>query len=175
MNKYQLITWPNELLLQPTLEVKQEEFGTDELKNLVASMFDIMHKAGGVGLAAPQVGVLSKIFVVDLSPVPENGGFTTPKVFINPQPIGGPEDYELEEGCLSFPGIYQKVTRPKDVVITAKDIDGNIFIEKSTGLYSHVILHECDHLNGKTIYNHMSNLRRDIVRRKLNKQNKFYR
>lgn len=173
IKKYNLITWPNELLMQPAVDVQLEEFSSEELKHLVASMFEIMHKSGGIGLAASQVGVLKNIFVLDLSRIPENGGFTTPKVFINPQPVGSEERTELEEGCLSFPGIYQKVSRYKSLSMSALDIDGKPFFEKATDLYAHVMMHEYDHLRGKTIYNYMSNLRRDIVRRKLNKQNKF--
>ncbi len=172
MTKYKLLTWPNDKLTSISEDVKEEEFKTQELKELVVAMFDIMHQSGGIGLAAPQIGILKNIFVVDLSFFKDHEamGFTKPKAFINPRPVGGPQDSEMEEGCLSFPGVFQKVIRPEEVIVMSQDVDGNFFNEKGKGLYSHVILHEYDHLRGKTIYNHMSRLRKDMAKRKLNKQ-----
>jgi len=172
VSKYKLLTWPNDTPTSVSEDVKEEEFKTDELKELVVAMFDIMHKNGGIGLAAPQIGVLKNLFVVDLSTFADHQamGFTKPKVFINPKPVGGPQDSEMGEGCLSFPGVFQKITRPEEVFVMSRDVDGNFFNEKGKGLYSHVILHEYEHLRGKTIYNYMSRLRKDMAKRKLNKQ-----
>lgn len=170
--KYKLLTWPNDILTSGCEDIKEEEFGKDELKKLIVDMFDIMRDNGGIGLAAPQIGILKNIFVVDLSHFSnaKDFGFTTSRVFINPRPVGGPTDSELEEGCLSFPGVFQKVKRPDEVFVMAQDVDGTYFNEKAKGLYSHVILHEYDHLKGKTIFNYMSRLRKDMAKRKINKQ-----
>lgn len=162
-----LKTFPNPILTQKCDDVRFDVFGEEKLKKLVVDMYEIMHKNGGIGLAAPQVGLSLNIFVVDL--VQPQDGYTTPKVFINPKVMTSEETSEMEEGCLSFPGITQSITRPAKVTVLAQDIDGKPFTEEATGLYAHAIMHEYEHLQGKTIYNHMSALRRDIVRRKIQK------
>jgi peptide deformylase len=173
MTKRQIVLWPEVNEFCPCEDVKPEDFKTEELKELVADMFELMHKSFGIGLAAPQVGVNKNIFVVDLSIVnTADSGFSTPKVFINPMIIGSMEESELEEGCLSFPGVYQKVKRAKDVTITAQNVDGDFFTEKGYKLYAHVLQHEYDHLRGVTLYDKMSNLKRDVTRRKLAKYTK---
>jgi peptide deformylase len=170
MTKRTLVLWPDKILTELTVEVKPEEFNTDELKELVADLFEILHKTGGIGLAAPQIGVNKKIFVASLgaSNTPDTG-FTTPKVFINPAPVGSMEESEMEEGCLSFPGVYHKVKRPKEVHVLAQNVTGDFFTEKAYNLYAHVIQHEYDHLRGITLYDKMSNLKRDVTRRKMAK------
>lgn len=173
MTKRSLVLWPDPILMEPAVEVKAEEFNSPELKELVADMFEILHKSGGIGLAAPQVGVNKRIFVASLgaSNTPDSG-FTTPKVFINPAVTRSEEDSEMEEGCLSFPGIYQKVTRGQNVIVLAQNVNGEFFTEKAYNLYAHVIQHEYDHLKGVTLYDKMSNLRKDMTRRKMAKHAK---
>lgn len=176
INKYELITWPHPVLTTKSTALSVEECKTAETKELVVSMFFTMHNHGGIGLAANQVGVTKRIIVADISYLPnaKDLGFTKPKVFINPEVIETHGTSELEEGCLSFPEITMKLKRCDLVTVKALDIDGNEFIEEASGLYAHVLQHEIDHLNGTTIYDYMTNLRRDIVKRKLNKFNKKY-
>lgn len=172
-SRYKLLIWPNDHLLTKAELVT--DFKSEALKELVVSMFEIMHKSGGIGLAATQVGSNKQVFIADLSSIidPFVFGFSKPKTFINPVILKAETPSPLEEGCLSFPGITQIVRRPYDVTIKAFDVDGNEFIEEANGLYAHVLQHELEHLQGKTIYNHMSNLRKDIVKRKLNKVKKY--
>ena len=175
MNKHKLLIWPHPLLNFHTSNLDSSEFGSQELKDLVVSMFDLLHKYGGIGLAANQIGLNKNLFVADLSSVidPQVFGFTKPKVFINPVIQSFNTASELEEGCLSFPGVTQKVKRHYNITVTAYDIDGNEFTEEANGLYAHVLQHEMEHLNGITLYNHMSALRRDMTKRKINKLQKY--
>ncbi len=170
--KYNLVIWPNDTLSQKCSDVTQEEFGSNELKDLVASMFDIMHKNHGIGLAAPQVGLLKNVFVVDVGQSYD----IKPKVFINPAIITQSDNKSsLDEGCLSFPAISQSVQRNKDILVEAKDIDGKTFQEKASNLYAHVLQHEYDHLVGKTIYSYMGAVKKDIVKRKIQKLHQYFR
>ncbi len=137
---------------------------TTEIKNLLADMKTTLTEYNGLGLAAVQVGVPVRIFIVDLSAVDITASTT---VFINPEilEISGSMDYE--EGCLSFPGIYQTLSRPHRVKIRALDENGNEFTRVFEGLAARAILHEYDHLDGVLFIDHFSALSRAIVERKL--------
>ena len=106
----------------------------DSLKSLVDDMFETMYHADGVGLAAPQIGILKRIIVIDIEVII--------KVMINPEIISGPE------GCLSVPGIEDTVRRPKLLTVRYMNLDGEIVTEEARDLYARVICHEVDHLNG---------------------------
>ncbi len=140
-----------------------------EIKNLVADMITTIQDANGLGLAAPQVGVSKRIFIVDLSALDLAESL---RVFINPD---NPEILEksgevvLEEGCLSFPGIYQKISRPEQVKIRATDIDGNLFEMEASGMMARAILHEYDHLEGKLFIDYLSSISRALIKGKLKK------
>ena len=109
----------------------------------VDAMFDTMEEADGIGLAAPQVGVPKRLFVVDTRKPGEK------LVFINPEIIGTSQEQGLhEEGCLSIPGMYYDILRPLQVSIQAQDISGKSFVTHASGLLARVIQHENDHLNG---------------------------
>ena len=109
-------------------------------KVLVKDMFDTMYKAEGVGLAAPQVGILKRIFVIDCG--------EHPLVFINPEILETEGEQTGEEGCLSIPGKHAQVTRPMKVTVRALDAEMNEFTFTAEGLEARCILHENDHLNG---------------------------
>lgn len=136
------------------------------IKNLVSDMADTVKEAQGLGLAAPQVGVSKRIFVVDLSAVD-----ITEKlhVFINPEILETSDEVEMEEGCLSFPGIYQKIVRPARVVVRATDIDGHRFEMKAEGLAARAILHEYDHLEGKLFIDYISPIAKTLLKGRLKK------
>ena len=114
----------------------------DEIKNLLDEMFITLEKSNGIGLAAPQVGKNIRLFIVQLEP-------DSKMVFINPEIIRtSDEQCTMEEGCLSIPKIYEKVVRPKDVMLQYMDINGKKQLIQAGGLLARVIQHEYDHLNG---------------------------
>ncbi len=174
--KHQILYYPDTILAQKSYSVDQIEFGTESLKQLVSDMFETMHSAKGIGLAASQIGILKNMFVVDLSGFPDqikqSCGITTPKAFINPIIKSQDGKSELVEGCLSFPFISQNIVRSNHVTILAQNIDGEWFTEEASGIYAHALLHEFDHTQGITLYNRMSALKRDLTRRKIQKMTK---
>ncbi len=136
-----------------------------EVKDLVSNMVDTLKMNHGLGLAAPQVGVLKRVFIVDLSSVDLN---ETVRVFINPEILTtSKEKVELEEGCLSFPGIYQSIVRPAGVRVRATGLDGQQFELGLGGLTARAVLHENDHLNGVLFIDHISPFARTLLRGKL--------
>ncbi|MFQ5499861.1 MAG: peptide deformylase [Candidatus Zixiibacteriota bacterium] len=139
------------------------------IKDLVSDLTDALKKAQGLGLAAPQVGVTKRVFIVDLSAV----DITAPvKVFINPEILETSGEAEFEEGCLSFPGIYQKITRAAKVKVRAQGLDGRQFEIEAEGLTARAILHEYDHLDGKLFIDLMTPLQRTMLRGRLKKLSK---
>ena len=148
-------------------EVSQPvEHFNQELKDLVSDMVDTLKKAQGLGLAAAQIGVLRRVFIVDLAAVDIAGSL---KVFVNPEILETSGEAEFEEGCLSFPGIYQKIIRPASVKVRAWDVDGNPFELETDGLTARAILHEYDHIEGKLFIDYLSPLSRTMLRGRLKK------
>jgi peptide deformylase len=125
---------------------------TDELRRLVSDMFDTMHHARGIGLAAPQIGRTERLAVVEVD--------DTPLVLINPEIIERSGKAKREEGCLSIPDIYADVERPKNVVVRANDTEGNTFEIEATDLMARCLQHEIDHLDGKLFIDYLSVLKR---------------
>lgn len=139
---------------------------TGEIKDLVSDMIDTLKKAQGLGLAAVQIGVAKRVFIVDLSAVDINEKL---RVFINPEIIETEGEAEFEEGCLSFPGIYQKIVRAKKVKIKALDLDGQPFEMAADGLAARAILHEFDHLEAKLFIDYLSPLAKTMLKGRLKK------
>jgi peptide deformylase len=138
----------------------------DRIRKLVDDMFETMYEAPGVGLAATQVNVHEQIIVIDVS---ENRD--QPLIFINPKiQVLDETLFDYEEGCLSVPGFYEKITRPRHVRVSALDREGKVFTIEPEGLLAVCIQHECDHLNGKLFVDYLSNLKRQRIRAKLEKQ-----
>jgi peptide deformylase len=129
-------------------------------------MVDTIKKAKGLGLAAVQIGVPKRIFLVDLSAVDLN---ETLRVYINPEIVETEGEVTYEEGCLSFPGIYQKVDRPAKVTIRATDLEGNRFEQTADGIAARAILHEFDHLEGKLFIDYLSSITRSLLKGRLKK------
>ncbi|HBO1486915.1 peptide deformylase [Pseudomonas aeruginosa] len=147
---------------------KTVEVVDDAVRQLIDDMFETMYEAPGIGLAATQVNVHKRIVVMDLSE-----DKSEPRVFINPEFEPLTEDMDqYQEGCLSVPGFYENVDRPQKVRIKALDRDGNPFEEVAEGLLAVCIQHECDHLNGKLFVDYLSTLKRDRIRKKLEKQHR---
>jgi len=147
---------------------KQVDEVTDEIRTLIDDMFETMYDAPGIGLAATQVNVHKQIIVMDLSE-----DKSEPRVFINPKVEVLDGDLEaMQEGCLSVPGFYEDVKRIEHVRITAKDRNGDDFELEATGLLAVCIQHEMDHLNGKLFVDYLSSLKRNRIRKKLEKLHK---
>jgi peptide deformylase len=145
---------------QPVEEINQE------VKDLVSDMVDTLKKAKGLGLAASQVGDARRLFIIDLTAIDLN---ETLKVFINPEIIESDGEIEMEEGCLSFPELYLKITRPERVKVRATDINGNRFELKADGMLARAILHEYDHTTGKLFIDHLTPLARTMISGRLRK------
>ncbi|MDX1755954.1 MAG: peptide deformylase [Marinobacter sp.] len=142
---------------------------TDEIRQLIDDMFETMYDAPGIGLAATQVNVHKQLIVMDLSE-----DRSEPRVFINPQVEVLDGEYEkMQEGCLSVPGFYEDVERIEHVRIKALDRNGEPFELEATGLLAVCIQHEMDHLNGKLFVDYLSALKRNRIRKKLEKQHKI--
>lgn len=137
----------------PVLRQKTPEV-TDidgKLAKLVEDMFATMYAAPGIGLAAPQVGVQQRFFVYDIGE--DRGG--EPSVLINPVITGADGEWTYEEGCLSVPGQYFEITRPKEVEVTGLDLDGNEVHIEADELLARLIQHELDHLDGVLLLDHL--------------------
>ena len=139
----------------------------ENLRKLVDDMFETMYGAPGVGLAAPQVGVLKRLFVMDCS----SGKDKKQKVaLINPV-IETEEGEQIgDEGCLSFPGIFLEVKRPQRIVVRALDIDESEIILDVMDLQARCVSHETDHLDGELFISYISPLKRDLTKRKIKKR-----
>jgi peptide deformylase len=138
----------------------------DRIRQLIDDMFDTMYAAPGVGLAATQVNVHEQVIVIDTSE-----DKTEPLVFINPTvEVLDNVCHDHEEGCLSVPGYYETVTRPEHIRVTALDRNGERFTISPDGLLAVCIQHEIDHLNGKLFVDYLSNLKRNRIRSKLEKE-----
>ncbi|MBV9760603.1 MAG: peptide deformylase [Acidobacteriaceae bacterium] len=157
---------------EPVLEQKAEpvtEFDTAELKDLIADMWETMYAAKGVGLAAPQIGLSKRISVIDVS-VGEDESKKI--VIINPEVTFKEGKQTGEEGCLSIPGFREPVTRASKVTVKAQDASGSTIELTGDDLLARAFEHEIDHLNGILFINHLSALKRDIIRRKIKKLQK---
>jgi len=139
----------------------------DALKLLVGDMTQTMYSAKGIGLAATQVNVHKRLLVMDISEHQDQ-----PRVYINPQILSQQGEQNCEEGCLSVPGVYASVKRAEQVTVRAQDVEGSFFEEHLEGLHAVCIQHEMDHLVGRLFVDYLSPLKRNMVRKKLEKQRK---
>jgi peptide deformylase len=145
---------------------------TDADIKLIHDMFDTMHHANGIGLAANQVGELKQILVIDVSEM-EAGKGIQPMVVINPEIIAeSEEDTEYEEGCLSIPDIREKVWRPEKISLRYNDINMKEIETEAGGILSRVLQHEIDHLNGILFTDYLTATKRALLRSKLTKISK---
>jgi peptide deformylase len=138
-----------------------------ELGKLVDDMFESMYAAPGIGLAATQVDVHKRVLVIDVSE-----GRNDPLVFINPQILSREGVEETEEGCLSVPGIFDEVERAARIRVRAQDRTGAVFERDYDGVLAVCIQHEMDHLEGKLFVDYLSDLKRQRIRKKLEKERK---
>lgn len=158
----------------PVLRKKTQDIDLNypNLSTLLDNMFETMYNADGVGLAAPQIGLEDRILVVDLSPYVEQDPSCAnfKKAFINAHIIEKSEDEEImEEGCLSIPHIHEKVSRPNKIRIQYLDENMQARDEVYEGYKARVLQHEYDHLDGAMFVDHISGIRKQLIRSKLNK------
>lgn len=137
----------------------------ESIVRLADDMLETMYKAPGIGLAATQVNVAKRVIVVDVS---ENQN--EPIILINPELLELIGTEEMEEGCLSVPGFYEKVKRAEKIRVKALDRNGEVFEREMDGLLAVCVQHEIDHLDGKLFVDYLSNLKRQRIRKKLEKE-----
>lgn len=162
MAKLSILLYPDPRLHTVAAPVTQV---TDEIRNLINDMGETMYAAPGVGLAATQVDVHLRIIVTDLSPTRDDL-----KVFINPEIIERTGVSDCEEGCLSVPGIYEKIPRAQNIRVRALNAAGQPFEHSATGLEAVCIQHEMDHLEGKVFVEKLSRLKRQRILAKIKKR-----
>ena len=158
---------------QPVLRKEAEDITPDypNLKELIANMFETMNRADGVGLAAPQIGLPIRVVTIDLDvmsdDLPEFKDFR--RAYINPHilEVGG-EEVSMEEGCLSLPGIHEKVARSVRIRVKYYDENWQEHEEEVTGFAARVVQHECEHLAGHVFIDNISAIRRQLNKSKLN-------
>ncbi len=165
MSLLKIVHYPEPVLLTVGKPVGEDEFN-DELKKLVEDMFETMYDAQGVGLAAPQVGISKRLFVMDVPLDEENSNKIA---LINPEIIRQEGEQIGDEGCLSFPGIYTKVRREVRTVVRYQDVFGNAQELDCTDLSARCVLHETDHCDGIVFLDRMTVLKRELAKRKIKK------
>jgi len=160
------------------IKCKDIDNSFSNLKTIINNMFETMHNANGIGLAAPQIGLSINLFLIDLSPLSnEDPKFKDlKKVFINPKITKEHgSDWEYDEGCLSIPEVNDLVSRKKNIEIEYLDQNFNLVKDKVSGVEARVIQHEYDHLNGVLFIDYLSAKRKNVLNRKLQaiKKGKF--
>lgn len=161
----------NPILERPAAPVTEAEFDTSELHTLIDDMFETMYASHGIGLAAPQIDIGKRLTVIDVSGA-EEGQEPERIVLINPEVVSKEGRQTGEEGCLSIPGFREPVTRAKKTLVRARDARGAVIEIPGEDLLARCLLHEIDHLNGILFINHLSALKRDLIKRKIKKLQK---
>ena len=158
-----IVIWPDPVLKKPAAPVARVD---DELRRLLDDMAETMYAADGVGLAAPQVGVSQRVVVIDTSPRQEGQRLLH---LVNPQILRTEGETTYTEGCLSVPGEAEDVERAAKVWVRALDRDGKPFEVEGDGLLAIALQHEIDHLDGVLFVDHLSSLKRELIRKRMKK------
>jgi peptide deformylase len=156
-----ILEFPDKRLRKKAAPVERVD---DAIRALLDDMLETMYAAPGVGLAATQVNVQKRVIVIDVSEEKNR-----PLCLVNPEILDKSGSEEMEEGCLSVPGVYEKVSRAEKVTIQAVDRNGQPFVQEADGLLAVCIQHEIDHLEGKLFVDYLSPLKRHRARKKLEK------
>ena len=164
---HEILVWPHPVLKQKAQPVGQVD---DEIRTLIKDMFESMYAADGVGLAAPQIGVLKNVIVLDTTPRQPD---SKPVAMVNPEILSLEGKCTYKEGCLSVPGEAEDVERA--AVVTARYLDENGEEKTLTadGLLAIAIQHECDHLKGVMFVDHISSMKRELIRKRMKKIQAF--
>jgi len=161
-----IVKYPEPVLLEVGKPVEKFD---DKLKRLVEDMFETMYAAKGVGLAAPQINQSKRLFVMDCS----SGEDETQKIaMINPEIVHVEGEQIGEEGCLSFPGIFQKIQRNSRTIVRAQNVSGDWFELDGMELTARCLLHETDHCDGIVFLDRMTILKREMAKRKIKRLQK---
>ena len=179
MSILKILTYPDPVLREIS---KPVELFDDKLKNLTEDMLETMYSAKGIGLAAPQVGVLQRVVVIDTRPTDDEGKrykieemgelektIPQPLVLINPRIIKGDGKTTFDEGCLSVPSFYETVQRFDVIEVETYDLNGHKRTFKTDGLLAICIQHELDHLEGKLFIDHLSFLKSNKIKNQIKK------
>ena len=159
-----ILLYPNSLLLKKSARIEKFD---ENLVSLSRDLIDTMYDADGVGLAAPQLGVNKRIFVMDCSGEDDDKDC---RIFINPEIEHESEDMSsYKEGCLSIPGISEEISRPKIIKVLYQDLNGDLQRRSYDGLWSTCFQHELDHLNGKLFIDHLRPMKKILVKNKMKK------
>ncbi|GMU59385.1 MAG: peptide deformylase [Myxococcaceae bacterium] len=160
---HEILVWPHPLLKQKAQPVAKVD---DEIRTLIKDLFESMYAADGVGLAAPQIGVLKNVIVLDTTPrQPE----AKPVAMVNPEILSLEGKQTYKEGCLSVPGEAEDVDRAAVVTVRFLDENGDEQTLKCEGLLSVAVQHETDHLKGVMFVDHISTLKRELIRKRMKK------
>ena len=162
MTLRRILTYSDPLLREKSTPVERFD---EDLAELARDMLETMYHDEGIGLAAPQIGVLKRLLVMDLS---ENE--QQPLVLVNPEIISRTGEVRSEEGCLSIPGYRDVVNRSERVVVRAQDVKGDFFELEADDLLSRCIQHEIDHLDGVLFVDHLSRIKKEMFKRWLKRQ-----
>ncbi len=164
MAELRILTYPDPMLRKKCRPVEEID---GRIKQLVADMVEAVHAAPGVGLAAPQVGEALRIVVVDLS-IGEDPDQL--HVLVNPEveSLEG-EEIEVDEGCLSLPEIFEKITRPERARVRALNLEGREILLDARGRLARVLQHEIEHLDGKLLLDRLTRVKRELIKRRLKK------
>ena len=157
-----ILQYPDERLHKVAVPVSTI---TDEIHVLVQNMTETMYTAAGIGLAATQVDVHQRVIVIDVSETRDQL-----HVFINPEIIASEGEFDYQEGCLSVPGIFEKVKRAENISVRAMNLNGDLFELDASSLFAICIQHEMDHLMGKVFIEYLSQLKQSRIRSKLRKR-----
>ncbi len=160
-----ILQYPDPRLRRKALPVDAVD---DEIRTLIDDMAETMYQAPGIGLAAPQIDVSKCVLIIDFSEAKNDL-----RVFVNPELLAQEGEQTTEEGCLSVPGVYDEVTRSEKITVRALGRDGKPFELETDGLLATCVQHEIDHLDGKLFVDYLSRLKRQRVRKKLEKQQRL--
>ncbi|MFN2412047.1 MAG: peptide deformylase [Pyrinomonadaceae bacterium] len=163
MSILRIARYPEPVLLRVGKPVDAGEFNR-ETANLIGDMFETMYKAGGLGMAAAQVGISKRLFVMD---VPAENGESNKLAFLNPEILHVEGEQMGNEGCLSFPGLFQTIKRDMRVIVRAQNASGELFERDLQNLAARCVLHETDHCDGIVFLDRMSSLKRELSKRKI--------
>ena len=161
MATFDVRTFGDPVLRQRAREVEEID---GDLARLSERMVETMYEALGVGLAAPQVGVLKRLYTYDVG--------DGPAVLVNPEIVDSSGEWTYDEGCLSVPGVHVEIVRPKVVTVQGVDLDGKEVVIEGDELMGRLIQHEIDHLDGVLFVDHLSALKRNMILRRLVKEQK---
>tara|TARA_B100000941_G_scaffold191172_1_gene137831 strand:- start:1993 stop:2532 length:540 start_codon:yes stop_codon:yes gene_type:complete len=162
---YPIVLYGNSVLREKSEEIIKGEL---DINKLSEDMFETMHNAEGIGLAAPQVGISKRIFVVDGSLLEDEEMKDFKQVFINPNiESESGKTWDFEEGCLSIPNVRGNISRKSNLVITYFDLGWNKKTEEFDGMRARVIQHEFDHINGKLFVDYLPSIKKKIIKNKL--------